>query len=212
VSLVVVATLFSAFVVAVVVPGQDFVMVVRMSVSKSLRSGVGVAAGSATGLLLWGTASIIGVSALLGDDSGVSRALRIGGASVLAAYGLYSAVRAIGAKRSPAVDLAPRSVAEPRHPFARGWATGLFSNLTNAKLLVFFTSLFSGLLPSEVKVVEGAILLVAMGAFAFGWFSLIALLGSRPRVAAAYQRAGRGIDIVFGVVFIAIGAALLLAP
>jgi len=211
-SLVVMATLFSAFVVAVVVPGQDFVMVVRMSVSRSLRSGVGVAAGSATGLLLWGAASIIGVSALLGDDSGVSRLLRVGGAAVLAAFGLYSVVHAIVAKRSPAGDLRPRSVAEPPHPFARGWAVGLFSNLTNVKLLVFFTSLFSGLLPADVTVIEGAAILIAMGAFAFGWFSLIALLGSRPKVAAAYQRAGRGIDVVFGLVFVAIGVALLVAP
>ena len=211
-SLVVLATLFSAFVVPVVVPGPDFVMVVRMSVSRSLRSGVGVAAGSATGLLLWGTASIIGVSALLGDDSGLSRLLRIGGASVLAAYGLYSVVHAIAATRAPAADLSPSAVSPQQYPFVRGWAVGLFSNLTNVKLLVFFTSLFSGLLPSDVTVVEGTLILVFMGVFAFGWFSLIALLGSRPKIAAGYQRVGRQIDIVFGLVFVAIGVALLVAP
>ena len=214
-------TLFSAFFLALIVPGQDFVMVVRLSVSRSLRTGVAAAAGSATGLLFWGIAAMAGVSALLEHNAQLALTLRLGGAALLVAFGLYGAVRALLARPAIAPGRAPGELADPMavaalapdpavaYPFARGWRAGLLSNLTNVKLLIFFATLFSSLLPAELSTINAAAILIAMAALAFGWFTLIALLGSRPRISAAYQRASRQMDVVFGLVFVAIGVALL---
>ena len=72
----------------------------------------------------------------------------------------------------------------------------------------FFGSIFSGVLPEGLTPVETALIALELGALSFGWFSLVAILGSHPRVARAYQRASRGMDVVFGLVFIAIGTVL----
>jgi len=207
-SLVVTVTLFTTFLIMLVVPGQDFVMIARISVARSRRAGIAAAAGVSTGLLFWLLASILGVSALLDDNADLSRLLRLGGASLLAAFGIFSVAAALrsGRKAPSEPSLVPEETTAS--PLLRGWAAGLFSNLSNVKLLVFFGSIFSGVLPEGLTPVETALIALELGALSFGWFSLVAILGSHPRVARAYQRASRGMDVVFGLVFIAIGTVL----
>jgi threonine efflux protein len=204
-------TLFATFFLMLVVPGQDFVMIARMSMSRSRRAGIAAAAGVSTGLLVWLLASILGVSALLDDNVSLSRLLRLGGATLLVVLGVLSVITALRAERKTPSE--PLVVPEMMlsSPLFRNWATGLLSNLSNAKLLVFFGGIFSGVLPEGLTLVETALLAAAMGVLAFGWFALVAIVGSHPRVAQAYQRASRGMDILFGFIFIAIGASLLVS-
>jgi threonine efflux protein len=209
-SFIVTLTLFTTFLIMLVVPGQDFVMIARMSVVQSRRVGIAAAAGVSTGLAIWLLASLLSVSALLDDNAGLSRVLRLGGATLLAAFGVLSVATALrsGRKAPAEVSLLSETASSP---LLRGWAAGLFSNLSNVKLLVFFGSIFSGVLPEGLSVVETALIAVAMAALSFGWFSLVAILGSHPLVARAYQRASRGMDVVFGLVFIAIGTVLFVS-
>jgi threonine efflux protein len=210
-SLVVTVTLFTTFLIMLVVPGQDFVMIARMSVARSRGVGIAAAAGVSTGLLFWLVASILGVSALLDDNAGLSRLLRLGGATLLAAFGVFSVGAALRLKRKTPGDMPLVVETAKANPLLRGWAAGLFSNLSNVKLLIFFGSIFSGVLPEGLTPIETVLIAVALGALSFGWFSLVAVLGSHPRVARAYQRASRGMDVVFGLVFIAIGTVFFVS-
>ena len=210
-SFVVTLTLFTTFLIMLVVPGQDFVMVARISVSRSRRMGIAAAAGVSIGLLVWILASILGISALLDDNADLSRLLRVGGAALLAAFGVFSVVAALRSARKTPLEQHTVLDGAAGNPVLRGWAAGLLSNLSNVKLVVFFGSIFSGVLPHGLTVGENTLIAVAMGAIAFGWFSSVAILGSHPRVAQAYQRASRGMDVVFGLIFIAIGAYLVVS-
>lgn len=207
---VVTLTLFATFLLVLIVPGQDFVTVLRLSVSRSRRVGIAAAGGSATGLLIWALASVTGVSALLDDDIGLSRALRVGGASLLAAFGVYSVIHALVARPHP-VEVVGGPGRGPGYSVFRGWSTGLLSNLSNVKILVFFSSLFSGLLPDGLGTIDITLIAVLMALLAFGWFSVVAVFGSHPRISRIYLRARRGIDIFFGAVFIVLGTVLLAA-
>jgi threonine efflux protein len=93
-------------------------------------------------------------------------------------------------------------------PLLRSWATGLASNLSNAKLLVFFGSLFSGFLPHRLGPAEVALVAGEVAVLAAAWFGLVAVLGSHPRVSGLYRRYRRGLDVASGLVLIAIGALL----
>ena len=202
--------LLTTFLVALVVPGQDFVTVARLSMSRSRRVGIAAASGTATGLLFWALASVLGISALLDDNAELSRALRVGGAVTLIAFGIFSIVDAFraGADSKTPVTAPPRRRTGPDRPLLRGWTTGLISNLTNIKLLVFFSSIFSGFLPDNLSMTENALIALGMATIGFGWFSLVATIGSHPPVALAYQRARRGMDVAFGLVFIAAGVLI----
>jgi threonine efflux protein len=194
--------------VLLVVPGQDFVTIARLSMSRSRRIGIAAAAGTATGMLFWALASVLGISALLADNTGLSHALRLGGALTLAGFGVHSVVQALRAKALEPLRPSARDDIRPPRPLLRGWATGLLSNLTNLKLLVFFSSIFSGFLPNDLPLSEKLLTALAMAALAFGWFSTVAILGSHPRVVRAYQDASRGMDVAFGLVFIGVGVLI----
>jgi threonine efflux protein len=202
--------LLTTFLVVLVVPGQDFVTVARLAMSRSRRVGIAAASGTATGLLFWALASVLGVSALLDDHVGLSSALRIGGAVTLMAFGMYSIVQALRAGSTTALGASVGDRIGLNQSLVGAWATGLLSNLTNIKLLVFFSSIFSGFLPDNLSVPENALIALAMATIGFGWFSLVATLGSHPRVAQAYHRARRGMDVAFGLVFIAAGVLVAL--
>lgn len=47
------------------VPGPDTLVVLRTALTDGARSGIWAAFGSATGFVLWGSASVVGVAALL---------------------------------------------------------------------------------------------------------------------------------------------------
>lgn len=200
--------LLTTFLFALVVPGQDFVTVARLSMSRSRSAGIAAASGTATGLLFWSLASVLGISALLDDNIGLSRALRLGGAVTLMAFGLYAIVRALRADPTTPLEASARLRIGVDRPLLQAWATGLVSNLTNVKLLVFFSSIFSGFLPDDLSLSENGLIALAMAGIGFGWFSLVATIGSHPRVAQAYHRAQRGMDVVFGLVFVAAGVLI----
>jgi threonine efflux protein len=200
--------LLTTFLVVLVVPGQDFVTVARLSMSRSRRVGIAAASGTATGLLFWALASVLGVSALLDDNVGLSQTLRFGGAATLVAFGVYSIVHAIRAGSKTPLGASASYRVGLNRPLWQAWATGLLSNLTNIKLLVFFSSIFSGFLPDNLSVPENALIALAMAVIGFGWFSLVATLGSHPRVAQAYHRVRRAMDVTFGLVFIAAGVLI----
>jgi len=151
---------------------------------------------------------VLGVSALLDDHVGLSSALRIGGAVTLMAFGMYSIVQALRAGSTTALGASVGDRIGLNQSLVGAWATGLLSNLTNIKLLVFFSSIFSGFLPDNLSMTENALIALGMATIGFGWFSLVATIGSHPPVALAYQRARRGMDVAFGLVFIAAGVLI----
>ena len=70
--------------VAVLVPGPDTFVVLRTSLTEGARAGTWAAAGSATGNLVWGAASVLGVAALLHTSATAFSALKLLGAAAAA--------------------------------------------------------------------------------------------------------------------------------
>lgn len=211
ISYIVIITLFSTVLIGLVVPGQDFVTIVRLSMSRSRRVGIAAALGVSTGLLFWSLGSLLGLSVLLDSNEGLSRVLRLGGASLLIALGAYAGISAFLATTGRAPEESAVRMTATSRPLLHGWAVGLVSNLSNVKLLVFFGTIFSGLLPHDLDGVEIAIITIVTSALSFGWFTLVALLGSHPRVSRAYQRAGRTMDMVFGLILVVIGVLIVVS-
>jgi threonine efflux protein len=199
--------LFVALVAVLVVPGQDFVTVLRLSASRSRLVGLAAAGGVSTGLLIWALAALLGLSALLDDNAGLRSSLRLTGATLLIAIGAYVVIKGLMVRPRVPVALHVPGTTVPI-PLLRSWATGLASNLSNAKLLVFFGSLFSGFLPHRLGPAEVALVAGEVAVLAAAWFGLVAVLGSHPRVSGLYRRYRRGLDVASGLVFIAIGALL----
>jgi threonine/homoserine/homoserine lactone efflux protein len=192
--------------VVICTPGQDTALTIRNTLAGGRRSGVSTAAGVAAGQAVWTVAASAGVVALLTASEPVFRTLKLVGAAYLVYLGtqsLWAAVRGRGKPRPYAVGA---GLARPSS--RRALREGLFSNLGNPKMAVFFASLLPQFAPEGSSSFA---VLLALGflfcAMTLAWLSLYAVAISRlGRLLTTTVR--RMLDAVTGVVLVALGYRL----
>src|SRR3954469_10215294 len=112
-------------VVLVLIPGPDFAVVTRNTLTAGRWRGAWCAAGVASSNAVQGTAAIVGLGALVVRAQPVFQAIKWLGAAYLGYLGarlLWSALRGRHEASGPAVD---------QHAARRGWRQGFVSNITN---------------------------------------------------------------------------------
>src|SRR5215469_5089390 len=149
----------------IITPGQDTALVVRRTLVGGRRAGMFIALGVCTGHVVWTLAVGAGAAALLLAWQPAFLALRYAGAAYLIYLGLHAIRDAI---RGTSGDADRAELAARVQPGA-AYRQGLISNLGNAKVAVFFTSLlpqFGSTFPQMLAL--GLI----FATLAFGWLSL----------------------------------------
>ncbi|MEV7803852.1 LysE family transporter [Microbispora sp. NPDC088329] len=200
--------LLGVWILVVMSPGPDFLIVLRHSAGGSRRSGVRAAAGVVTGIGVWAVAGLFGVTVLVQRFEWLYLAARVAGALFLIAFGVAT-IRAARGQASPSGDDPAPDVAAHRPGRLREWRAGLLTNLANPKALVFFGALFASLLPHRTDLVMRAVTLGAMLAVAFAWFSAVAFLAGSPWITRGYRRLRKRLDLLTGGLFVGMGALLL---
>jgi threonine/homoserine/homoserine lactone efflux protein len=194
-------------------PGLDTMFVVRTSIASGARIGLVGGLGVCLGTLLWASASAAGVTAVLVASRAAYDVLRIGGAAYLTFVGLRMLWR----------SRAGRAAVASNEPAGTGWTpgrsasgleafrTGLFTNLLNPKVGVFYVTLLPQFVPKQAPVFAFSLLLASIHALqGIVWFAV--LTAATTRVRRLFGRPGikRGLDRVTGVVFVGFGARLAL--
>ena len=87
---------------------------------------------------------------------------------------------------------------------------GLFTNLSNPKTLIYFSSVFSLALSSSAGAHLKTQLAFIIPIQTFLVFSALMLILSMPKIKALYQRSGSYIDIISGALFLAFAVWLWL--
>lgn len=195
-----VAAIMAVYVPALLLPGPDFVGVVRATVAGGRRAGLLAAAGVAIGLALYATLGLLGIAAILARFEGLAWAVRVAGGAYLVWLG-------IGLLRSPATGLV---AAEGSGPTVRsGLLFGLSVTLTNPKAIVLFAGLFATAVGPATPGWALAAIVALVGLLGFAWYALVAcLLASEP----ARRRLGaarRAIDRTAGGCFVLFGTKVL---
>lgn len=187
--------------VMTITPGLDTALVLRTAVAEGGRRAFLAGLGVSCGVLSWGVLASIGLGAVLAVSQLAYDALRIAGA----AYLLYLGIRLIWRPRR-----APQTLAEAPAPRiesgARWFMRGLFTNLLNPKVGVFYVTFLPQFIPAEVNVVAFSAMLAAIhavqGTLWFGGLILatrpLARFLARPAVLAWLDRVTGGIFILFG--------------
>ncbi|MCK0166527.1 LysE family transporter [Jannaschia sp. S6380] len=177
-------------------PGPAGVLCIKTAAASGIRNGVALAAGLALGILVWALAALTGLSLLFEVAPYLQTALRLVGAVFLVWIGL-SLWRGADAPMPAA-----RAV---RAGLARTVRLGIWTNLANPKALAYFAAVFTGLLPGDPTLADGALILALIFVIEFGWYATLALVFSRPVPRAAYGRAKAWLDRAFGAVVAALG-------
>jgi threonine/homoserine/homoserine lactone efflux protein len=207
--------LLIAWLLAVLIPGPDFVVVVRYATSRSRRHGALVAVGVSSATLLWATGSMLGLSVLLTRLSWLYETVRLAGAGYL----VYLGVRTLRSSRrragsgpagDPAASAAVESVPVEPGGLLRAWRVGFLTNAANPKAAAFFGSLLGALLPPHPSAGLRTGVIVAIAATALVWYLVVAgMFGAAP-VARLYHRVRRWVDRVTATVLIVLGGRLAL--
>jgi threonine/homoserine/homoserine lactone efflux protein len=187
----------------IMTPGQDTALTIRNTLAAGRRGGLLTACGVVSGQLTWALATSAGLAALLLASHAAFVAVKLVGAAYLAYLGLRGLLAAWRGAET-------RTAAPRRAGLAplTAYRQGLLSNLANAKIGVFFTSL----LPQFAGRQGSFPVLLALGAL-FAAMTLVWLSG----YAVVVSRAGdflrrpwmrRAIDGVTGLVLLGLGVRL----
>ncbi|THV24309.1 LysE family translocator [Glycomyces paridis] len=191
-----------AILIAAIVPGPDFAMVVRNTVLAGRSSGVWTAFGIGLGVCVWVVATSFGLAALLAASATAFTAVKFAGAAYLVYLGVKSLRAAIKERREPAAIELARDMS--------AWAafrSGLMCNMLNPKAAVLFTALMPQFIdgggPHGPLVLE----LAAVGmSVCFLWYLLLAnlielmrSLLDRPRVRAWLSGVTGAVMVAFGL-------------
>jgi threonine/homoserine/homoserine lactone efflux protein len=177
-------------------PGPDMALVLRNTVRGGRKSGFRTVAGIAVGLVVWATATALGVAAVLAASATVFAALKIAGG----VYLVYLGVQALRSLRSGEAGL------EAPKPSGSPFRQGLVTNLLNPKLAVLFTTLLPQFISPEDPAVAKSVLLAAVFVtIGLTWLCTYTLIVGAIARSRAFRRVT---EAVSGVVLVALGVRL----
>jgi threonine/homoserine/homoserine lactone efflux protein len=188
----------------VAIPGPNVIYIATRSLGQGRRVGVASALGVETGALVHIAAATAGLSALIRSSPLAFDVVKYMGAAYLVGLGIRALVR------GKALDLEGETTPEPLH---RAYAQGIFVNILNPKVALFFVAFLPqfvdparGTVALQILVL-GLVFLAIAVVLDLGWALAAGTLGAwlraRPRVADRQR-------FLTGGVYLALGASAAL--
>lgn len=200
---------------ALALPGPDFFFVTRTAVSQSRGAALWGVLGITLGCGIWAALSMVGLHVLL-ETAAWLRGIVMGLGGLYLLWMGGNLLRNVWAARcrkkteqevqKTGTDEKPQAADAMRHPFL----FGLFTNLSNAKAIIYFASIFSTFAAADLGLSGKLAVLGVVLLETFLWFGFVAFVFSPPVLKAGYQRMARVIDAAAGLIFAGFGVGLLL--
>ena len=183
-------------------PGPDFFYVSRAAAIHSQRAAIYGVIGITIGVSIWATAAVLGLAIVFKTMPALQGiVMALGGG-----YLFYLGVKMARVTTNAVFDETHlRQNTASKNEIIKG----LLVNLSNAKVVIYFSSVMSFVLVNitEMWQILTALLLITQETFVY--FYVISILFSRPFAKRFYSRYSRYIDNVSGVIFILFGAYLI---
>mgnify|MGYP000868446861 FL=1 len=183
-------------------PGPDFFYVSRDAAIHSRRTAIYGVIGITLGVTIWATAAVLGLAIVFKTMPALQGiVMALGGG-----YLFYLGVKMARVTTNAVFD---ESNLIQNTASKNEILKGLLVNLSNAKVVIYFSSVMSFVLVhiTETWQILTALLLITLETFVY--FYVISILFSRPFAKRFYSRYSRYIDNASGVIFILFGAYLI---
>ena len=183
-------------------PGPDFFYVSRTAAIHSRRAALYGVIGITIGVTIWATAAVLGLAIVFKTMPALQGIVMALGGSYL----FYLGVKMARVTTNAVFD---ESNLIQNTASKNEIIKGLLVNLSNAKVVIYFSSVMSFVLVNitETRQMLTALLIITIETFVY--FYVISLLFSRPFAKRFYSRYSRYIDNASGVIFILFGAYLI---
>lgn len=191
----------AAFLIALI-PGQGMAMVLRQALIGGRAYAYVSVLGNSTGLIVWGVASAVGLSAIFAESESAYLILKFIGVGYL----LFLSAQTFWSLRNGGSKFGANLKNETKHRSA--YLTGLTTNLTNVKATVFAVAVLPGFIPAEVDLRIGIIAMAGVWAvISASTYAVIVLAAHSASELLSSESARRRLTLVsaFGIAAMAVG-------
>ncbi|MHA3915781.1 LysE family translocator [Halovulum sp. GXIMD14793] len=181
------ATLAIVQMLAVISPGQSFVVVSRLALSSGRKSAIFASLGMGFGSVLWAMAAIAGLAIILENAAWLYGLMKLAGG----AYLIFLAVK-IWRHAPSKIELSGTTSQQLslKHSFGLGFMT----QLANPKVVIFFGSIFFALLPANSEYWVYLVSLVIVFLNETIWYTLVSFFFSIEKTRQTYLKLKAWID------------------
>jgi threonine efflux protein len=198
-------TLAGIWFLVVTIPGPNFLVVTRFSMTDSRKSGLLIALGVSTGAGVCATASLIGLSVLFNRAAWLYDTIRFIGGLYLLWIGLKTIWSAFSSS-SPSFLVGHLS----QSSFS-AFRRGLLTSFSNPKTAAFFGSLFVATFPPRAPTWTYLATVGMIVCVSLLWYGSVACFFSIPHVQYLYRRTKPTLDFITGSLLSFLGLRLALS-
>lgn len=193
------ASVFAIFIPALLLPGPDFIGVVRSSMTAGPRAGLLTALGVSLCLGFYATLGMLGLSAVLMRFEWLALAIRVAGGLYL----IYLGIKLLFA-RPGSVELEGGGM-KRQNPFL----FGLGVTATNPKAIVLFASVFATAVTPATPGWLMALMVALVVVSSMSWYAVVSLFMSSGPVMRSFGHARHRIERFAGACFVVLGGRIL---
>lgn len=193
---------------ALISPGPDFFFVTQSAIRQSRTHALCAALGVSLSILVWSICAISGLHFLFQKIAWLQQVLMILGGLYLLYLGTQLLKSAFAKNGATAQATELKKIASKSHK--KLLLQGFFTNMANPKALVYFSSVFSIAISTDVSLLQQSSLLALVFVESLIWFAVVALVFSAPKMTGYYQKFSQKIDAITGGIFISFGCLLIL--
>lgn len=206
----VLAGVFAIFIPALMLPGPDFVAVVRSSMTYGTRAGLLTTFGVTIGLGTYAAMSLVGLSAIMFEYHWLSWAIRICGGCYLAYLGIGLLFTKPERANGPGDAVDVTSQLEANRKTSAGFVRfGLLVALTNPKAIVLFASVFATAVTEAMPTWVMITMVGLVCGSTLAWYACVSVFMSSAPVIKRFHNMRHWIERLAGVCFVGIGAKLI---
>lgn len=196
-------TIFFVQLIGLVSPGPDFFYVCRKAMADSRRNAILGSIGITIGIGIWALIVLFGLAFLNRIIPNFQYGLMLAGGSYLA----YSGFKMTRVTKNAVIE--EKIGREKPSSALKEILSGLAINLSNPKIMVFFSSVLAGYVSNLSTIGDIlAVLGILMGS-GLVWFWLVAVLFSQKMIRQFYAKHSRYLDNFAGIVFLLFGCRLI---
>lgn len=181
-------------------PGPDVLLIAKSAATTTRSNTLKIILGISIGIAVWVCLTLAGFTLLIEQMPWIQTVLMCIGGLFLAKMGwamLHGGIKSL--KQSTSLESEDSLVSKKQPNY---FLLGLFTNLSNPKTLIYFSSVFSLALSSSATSHLKTQLAVIIPIQTFITFALFMLIMSIPKMKSVYQKSGSQIDIVSGALFL----------
>ncbi|MGL4473803.1 MAG: LysE family translocator [Shewanella sp.] len=201
--------------IALVSPGPDFAIIVKLASQQNRTVALACAFGIATAILIHCALSLTGMGILIANSVLAYTIIQLMGAAYLAWIGIgaltsaFKQWQATASTQKQTLDDKEQTIAAKPMATHRGFLIGFYTNLLNPKAMLFFITLLSALVPPDLDLatkITASGLFFALTAL---WFGGLAIVISKGDIKSMLERNSRYVDLITGILFVAVSVMII---